>query len=403
VYDQGSAGYDSLGALSKLALARRVLMADAVVIGGGVMGLLAARELRKRGLAVTLVERDRPGRQASWASAGILTAARPTETGPDADLKRRSAELYPNLVADLREESDVDPEMTANGHLLPAFTDDQVRQLHAAARNEPNAEVVSGASLREAEPAVGPAVLAGLLRPGGQIDNRRLIRALEVANRRAGVTMISGAAVTEILRDGDKVRGVRTLEGDYLAPIVINAAGSWSRQIPGCDPIMPVVPQRGEILALDQSAVGLKRVVTKDPDPYLVPRADGRLVIGATRKFVGFNSGFTAGGVQWLLSEAIGMIPGLAEAPLVEIWTGFRPVSMDGQPAIGPSLVEGLYFATGHGPSGIAPAPASIELLVDLITGGKPKIPAEPFDPRRFVGVEMPDPHSWGAHRGPRI
>ena len=378
-------------------------MADAVVIGGGVMGLLAARELRKRGLDVTLVERDRPGRQASWASAGILTAARPTEIGPDADLKRRSAELYPALVADLREESDVDPEMTANGHLLPAFTDDQVRQLHTAARTEPKAEVVSGAALREAEPAIGPAVLAGLLRPGGQIDNRRLIRALEVANLRAGVKIVSGAAVTEILRDGGKVSGVRTLEGDYLAPIVINAAGSWSRQIPGCDPIMPVVPQRGEILALDQSAVGLKRVVTKDPDPYIVPRADGRLVIGATRKFVGFNSSFTAGGVQWLLSEGIGMIPGLAEAPIVEIWTGFRPVSMDGLPAIGPGLVDGLYFVTGHGPSGIAPAPASVELLVDLITGGEPKIPTAPFDPRRFVGVEMPDPHQWGAHRGPRI
>jgi glycine oxidase len=378
-------------------------MADAVVIGGGVIGLLCARELRSRGLDVTLVERDRPGRQASWASAGILSAARPHETAPDAFLKRRSAELYPALVADLREESDVDPEMTYNGHVVPAFTVEQAERAQVAARAEPGAELVQGAALREAEPALGPAVIAGLLRPGGQIDNRRLCRALEVANRRAGITQVSGAAVTEILRDGDKVRGVRTLEGDYLAPIVINAAGSWSRQIPGCDPIIPVVPQRGEILALDQSAVGLKRVVTKDPDPYLVPRADGRLIIGATRKFTGFDSAFTAGGVHWLLSEAIGMIPGLAEAPLVEIWTGFRPVSMDGQPSIGPGLVEGLYFATGHGPSGIAPAPASAELLADLITGKSPKIPSAPFDPKRFVGVEMPDPHQWGTAHGPRI
>jgi len=378
-------------------------MADAIVIGGGVIGLLCARELRRRGLAVTLVERDRPGRQASWASAGILSAAHPHDAGPDAALKRRSADLYPSLVADLREESDVDPEMTYNGHLVPAFTDEQAQRFEQAAQGEPGVEVVQGAALREAEPALGPAVVAGLLRPGGQIDNRRLCRALEVANRRAGITMVSGAAVTEILRDGNRVQGVRTLEGDFQAPIVVNAAGSWSRQIPGCDPVLPVVPQRGEILALDQSAVGLKRVVTKDPDPYLVPRADGRLVIGATRKFVGFNSSFTAGGVQWLLSEAINMIPGLAEAPLVEIWTGFRPVSMDGFPSIGPGLVEGLYFATGHGPSGIAPAPASAELLADLVTGGTPKIPTEPFDPRRFVGVEMPDPHAWGAHRGPRV
>lgn len=378
-------------------------MADAVIIGGGVIGLLCARELKRRGLDVTLVERDRPGRQASWASAGILTAARPDENGPDAALKRRSRELYPDLVADLREESDVDPEMTYNGHILPAFSDEQAARFQAAAKAEPDAELVQGAALREAEPALGPAVVAGLLRPGGQIDNRRLVRALEVANRRAGIIQVTGAAVTEIPRSGGRVTGVRTLEGDFSAPIVVNAAGSWSRQIPGCDPVLPVVPQRGEILALDQSAVGLRRVMTKDPDPYLVPRADGRLIIGATRKFVGFDSAFTAGGVYWLLGQAIEMIPGLSEAPVIEIWTGFRPVSMDGFPSIGPGLVDGLYYATGHGPSGIAPAPASAELLADLITGGTPKIPTAPFDPRRFVGVEMPDPHAWGTQHGPRV
>lgn len=375
-------------------------MPDAIVIGGGVIGMLCARELKRRGLDVTLVERDRPGKQASWASAGILTAAHPFDRSPESRLKRRSEELYPGLVADLKEEADVDPEMTLHGHVVPAFSDQQARELQAEARQEPKADFVQGTALREAEPALGPNVVAGLLRPGGQIDNRRLVRALEVAIRRAGVKLVYGAAVTEIMRQGDRVTGVRTLEGDISAPIVINAAGSWSLQIPGCEPMIPVVPQRGEILALDQSAVGLKRVVTKVPDPYLVPRADGRLVIGATRKYVGYNSAFTAGGVHWLLSEAIEMIPALAEAPIVEIWTGFRPTSMDGLPSIGAGAVEGLYFATGHGPSGIAPAPASAELLADLVTGAPPKVPAEPFDPRRFVGVEMPDPHTWGERGG---
>jgi glycine oxidase len=375
-------------------------MPDAIVIGGGVIGMLCARELTRRGLDVTLVERDQPGKQASWASAGILTPARPYDTAPESHLKRRSLELYPSLVADLKEESDVDPEMTLNGHLVPAFSDEQARELQAEARLDPDAELVQGAAMRSAEPSLGPSIVAALLHPGGQIDNRRLCRALEVAIRRAGVRLIYGAAVTEILRDGNRVRGVRTLEGDVLAPVVVNAAGSWSRQIPGCEPVIPVVPQRGEILALDQSAVGLKRVVTKVPDPYIVPRADGRLVIGATRKYVGYNSAFTAGGVHWLLSEAIEMIPALAEAPIVEIWTGFRPTSMDGRPSIGPGAVEGLYFATGHGPSGIVPAPASAELLADLVTGAAPKVPAEPFDPRRFVGVEMADPHTWGVRGG---
>jgi glycine oxidase len=290
--------------------------------------------------------------------------------------------------------------MTLNGHVLPAFSDQQADEFRAEARREADAEFVDAAALRKVEPALGPNVIGGLLRPGGQIDNRRLVRALEVALRRAGVNLVYGAQVTEILRDGDKVTGVRTLEGDILAPIVVNAAGSWSRQIPGCDPVIPVVPQRGEILALDQSAVGLKRVVTKVPDPYLVPRADGRLIVGATRKYTGYNAAFTAGGVQWLLSEAIGMVPALAEAPIVEIWTGFRPNSLDGLPSIGRGAVEGLFFATGHGPSGIAPAPASAELLADLITGTTPKVPTAPFDPCRFVGVSVPDPSTWGERGG---
>ena len=375
-------------------------MPDVIVIGGGVIGLLSARELRKRGLDVTLVERDRPGRQASWASAGILSTADRHHPGQESHLKRRSEQLYPDLVADLKEESDIDPEMTYHGAIIPAFSEAQAQQYRADARADADADYVDGAAIRELEPALGPSVIGGILRPGGQIDNRRLCRALEVAVRRAGVTLLYGAQVTEILRDGNRVIGVRTLEGDIRAPVVVNAAGSWSRQIPGCDPIVPVVPQRGEILALDQSAVGLKRVVTKSPDPYLVPRADGRLIGGATRKYTGYNASYTAGGVHWLLSEAIDMVPALADAPIVEIWTGFRPTSLDGEPAIGPGLIEGLFFATGHGPSGIAPAPASAELLADLVTGMSPKIPTEPFDPRRFAGVEMPNPSTWGARGG---
>jgi glycine oxidase len=375
-------------------------MPDAIVIGGGVIGLLSARELRKRGLDVTLLERDQPGKQASWASAGILSAPYAGDTDANSVLKRRSEALYPELVADLRGESDIDPEMTHNGALIPAFTDEQARELRATARTEPDGEYVDGSALRAAEPALGPSIIGALLRRGGQIDNRRLCRALEVAVRRAGVTLVYGSTVTEVLREGDRIVGVRTLEGDYHAPVVINAAGSWSRQIAGCEPAIPVVPQRGEILALDQSAIGLTRVITKVPDPYLVPRADGRLIVGATRKYVGYKSAFTAGGVNWLLSEAIDMIPALAEAPIVEIWTGFRPTSMDGVPSIGRGAIDGLYFATGHGPSGIAPAPASAELLADLVTGQVPKIDAVPYDPRRFVGVEMVDPTTWGVRGG---
>src|SRR3954470_13517555 len=135
-------------------------MPDAIVIGGGVIGMLCARELKRRGLDVTLVERDQPGKQASWASAGILTAARHGDTSPESYLKRRSQEIYPGLVADLKEESDVDPEMTMNGHLVPAFSEQQARELQAEARQDPEAVLVQGRALRDVESSLGPNIVA---------------------------------------------------------------------------------------------------------------------------------------------------------------------------------------------------------------------------------------------------
>jgi len=215
---------------------------------------------------------------------------------------------------------------------------------------------------------------------------------------------VFGAAASEVIQRGGRVAGVRTLEGDFEAPVVVNAAGSWSGQLRGCEPAMPVIPQRGEILADEQSAVGLRRVITKPDDPYLVPRADGRLIIGATREYVGYDSSFTAGGLAWLLGEAIGMVPALAEAPVHEIWTGFRPNSADGLPMIGRGAIEGLFFATGHGPSGIAPAPASARLLAALVVGEPPPVPPDAFDPMRFGDQAVSlDPREWGRRGGPRI
>jgi glycine oxidase len=381
---------------------------DVVVIGGGIIGLLCARELRTAGLAVTLVERDQPGQQASWASAGILSVEPAGEDSPHATLKRHSRQLYPTLVAELRDESGIDPEMTWEGHLVPAFSEAQARDLAQwtayEARGGLETELLQGAALRSAEPALGPAVVAAQLRPGGQLDNRRLCRALDLANRRLGVEVLVGAAVSQILVRAGRAVGVRTLEGDLPASAVVVAAGSWSAAISGSAPLPPVAPQRGEILALDQVAVGLRRVVVKPGDPYLAPRADGRLIVGATRQYVGYNSSYTAAGVAWLLNGALEMVPALAQTPIAEIWTGFRPISGDGVPIIGRGALEGLFFATGHGPSGIVPAPASARLLAALLLGQQPPFSPEPFDPRRFEHLTIsPDPRTWAIRGGHQV
>jgi glycine oxidase len=353
------------------------------------MGLLAAYQLRGRGLDVALLERDQPGRQASWASAGILSKTVSSDRDPYQGLRGASAPLFPQLVAQLEDESGVDTQYTMDGVLVPALTDEDARLLKRDTdllrRLGQEVEFVEGTALREAEPAVSPKLPGGRLEVGGQIDPRRLCQALELACRRRGVAIETGAVVLGIRSAAGKVQGVDTLAGPRDAEMVVVAAGSWSGQLPGCEPRQPVVPQRGQILALSRRDVPVRRVITVPNDPYLVPRPDGRVIVGATREFAGYEAALTARGVAWLLQSAIDLVPGLADSPVHEMWTGFRPLSADGLPSIGPGNLAGLYFATGHGPSGIAPAPASIALLVALMLGDDPPIPPEPYDPRRFA------------------
>ena len=362
---------------------------DVVVVGGGIIGLTIARELRAGGMDVTLLDRDQPGKQASWASAGIVTTKIPRGWAPATLLNNLSVSLWPRLAEELRAETGMDIEYRENGTLIPAFSPDEAdelrREIAPLRQAGVAAELVEGAALRDAEPALGPAVVAGQLLPGGNVENRRAVRALELALRRAGVEVVAGAQVNAVLSSGRRVAGVRTSEGDeHRADVVVLAAGSWSGRVPGVDPPIPVVPQRGQILALANPDRPLRRVVLKPEDPYLVPRVDGRVIVGATREFAGYDRSLTAGGVAWLLAAAIEMVPDFAGSVIHELWTGFRPVSADGVPIIGPANLEGLFYATGHGASGVGPAPGTAALLAALVFGKEPPVPAESFRPDRF-------------------
>uniref|UniRef100_A0A7C3ANX0 FAD-dependent oxidoreductase n=1 Tax=Thermorudis sp. TaxID=1969470 RepID=A0A7C3ANX0_9BACT len=214
--------------------------------------------------------------------------------------------------------------------------------------------------------------------------NRRLVRALELAVRRQGVRVVSGAAVVEVLREGGRVRGVRTLLGDVPASAVVLAAGSWSGQIRGTMLDLPVVPQRGQILAVWRGALELRRVILAPGDPYLVPRRDGRMIVGATRELVGYDPSLTVEGVGWLLSSAERLVPGVRSASIAEMWTGFRPFSPDGRPVIGRGRLDGLYYATGHGANGITLAPGTARVVASMLRGEAPPVPVDAFSPLRF-------------------
>jgi glycine oxidase len=356
-------------------------MAEAIVIGAGVMGLAAARGLRRLGHAVTLLERGRTGRAASWASAGIIGATLRDESDPSFHLRRVSRELWPAFAEEVESESGLDPEYREMGCIQLASSGDELDWLRGAGTGE----LLDSGQLRELEPALSHSLIGGLLVTGGNVEPRRLCRALEISVRRAGVKIETGAEVQSISTSSGRATGVETTDRTYAADLVVLAAGAWSSKIAGVQPAPPVRPQRGQILALDQSSIGITHVLLTPDDPYFVPRADGRLVIGATREEAGWDASLTAGGVAWLLNRAMQIIPAAQDAPIDEIWTGFRPLSADGLPLIGKSHLDGLYFLTGHGPSGIAPLPGSIALLMALIAGAPPPLSPGAFDPLRWV------------------
>ncbi|MBI3129689.1 MAG: FAD-dependent oxidoreductase [Candidatus Tectomicrobia bacterium] len=366
-------------------------MADVIVAGGGVMGLACARELALAGREVLLLEKGRTGSGATWASAGIVsthgTAGR-ADRGGEAGLRLRRASfpLWPGFARALQEESGLDPEFRETGVLLLALDEGQARELQA----EPGTHALGegrwlgAAELREAEPALSDRLPGALLLPGGSVDPRKLAPALALACRRLGVEIREGQLVRELLVEGGRARGVRTLDGEAGAPAVLVCAGVGSRELPGLAPAPPILPQRGQILSLDARGIGPRRVLITPEDPYFVPRADGRLVLGATRELAGEDPRLTAGGLAWLLTSGIRVIPALAHAPIEETWTGFRPLSADGLPLIGPGRLEGLFFCAGHGPTGIGPAPASARLAAALLLGEAPPLDPAPYDPRRF-------------------
>lgn len=368
------------------------------VIGAGVIGLSIAWKLAQAGCRVSVFDRHPVGQAAgggaSHAAGGMLAACVEAEPGEEGlvPLTRASQALWPSFAADLHAASGIDPELRTEGTMVIARTADDLGRVRFLYDFQKSlglpVEWLPGSEVRRREPFLAPGVSGAIFcHEDHQVNSRRLVVGLHRACLNAGVTVAAGVPVTRIDHTGGRVTGV-TVDGTAVAAdAVVLAAGAWSRDIQGLTDAgrPPVRPVKGQMAAVRMSAAApLLSHVVWTPGTYLIPRRDGRLVIGATTEDVGFSEHLTAGGVLALLEGAWRALPGVADLPLEETWVGFRPTAPDDAPILGTGPLDGLVYATGHHRNGILLTPITADAITALILGGSMPAVAAPFVLSRF-------------------
>jgi glycine oxidase len=370
-----------------------------VIIGAGVVGLGAAWRLAQRGAAVTVLDKAASGSGASHAAAGMLAASAEAEPREEALvlLGRRSQALWPSFAAELEAASGMTVDLRSEGTLLVALTkEDQARITHHLEFQQRlglPVEWISAHAARQREPHLAAGIAGAVFSPEDhQVDNRKLVAALRQAALGTGVDLREHQEVTSLVLAGDRVTGVALADGSTLAAdVVVLAAGAWSRSIAGLPPALrpPVRPIKGQLIALRmEAAAPLVSHVLRTQNVYLVPRRDGRLILGATAEEKGFDTTLTAGGVLALLEAAWRVLPAIEELAIDEMWVGHRPGSRDDAPILGHAPVAGLVYATGHHRNGILLAPVTADAVARLVLDGTAAPDLAPFSPDRFLPAQ---------------
>jgi glycine oxidase len=364
---------------------------DVLVVGGGIIGLAIAWRARQAGMSVTVLERDLTGRGTSHVAAGMLAPVAEVEFGASGgrllELGLRSASIWPAFAAELEAEADISVGLLRTGTLLLARDGDDARELERQLdfRNSLGLAVrrLRPSEARELEPALAPTVRLALEAPDDHsVDPRLVLAALRRACESSVVRLREHARVARVELAGGRITGVSLQDGERIsAAQVVLAAGPWSEYVDGlpAGAGVPVRPVKGQIMRLrDPAGAGLLTRVLRFRGGYLVPRGDGRYVLGATIEEQGFALAPTAGGVYELLRDARELVPGTSELEIEELSVGLRPGTPDNAPAIGHGTAPGLIWATGHYRNGILLAPLTAELVAGLLTGaGEPA--AEPL------------------------
>jgi glycine oxidase len=374
---------------------------DAIVIGGGVIGLACAWRAAQRGVRVRVLERDQPGRAASNVAAGMLAPVGEADWGEEAlaHLALASSRVWPRFASEIAAESELEVGYNPCGALHVALDRDEAAELRHRFELIDSLDVevewLRPSGCRELEPGLAPACAAGVHAPSeAAVDPRALIPALVLALERAGGQLFAEAEVTDALLEKGRLVGVMTADGrEHRAEHVVLATGAWSGAAAWLPPEArpPVRPVKGQILTLGGSREQLvcTRIVVTER-VYLVPRPDGRLIVGATVEERGFDVQVTAGGVHELLREAYRALPEIAELELSETLAGIRPGTPDNAPLIGPGGLDGLVLATGHYRNGVLLAPITAEAVAAFLAGQALPPETQIAHPGRFAGQSAP-------------
>ena len=370
--------------------------ADVAVVGAGVAGLAAARELARRGLAVTVLEARASGAGATGAAAGMLAPQAEADRADELfELLSASRDMYPAFADALREETGVDVELDRTGTLYLAFDEhdeeEAARRLAWQTRAGLSVERLTAEEARALEPQVSPRVRGALLFPRDwQVENRLLVRALKSSAEASGARVAEGVGALGLAVEGGRIAGVETAEGALAAGAVVLAAGAWCSRLEGSPAAPRFEPVRGQVLCFrqDDAREPFVRHVVYGPRGYLVPRRDGRLLAGSTTEHAGFDCRVTEEGARSVRAQAEEIAPAVSSLAQSDSWAGLRPRASDGLPVIGESAeVGGLFYAAGYYRNGILLAPASGELVADLVTGRTTSVAPRvlsTFSPARF-------------------
>lgn len=363
---------------------------DAVIAGGGLIGTSIALELADAGLKVGLFDAREPGREASWASGGMISPA-PENPGmiPFVPMSLASVALYPEFIRRVENLTGMDVGYRKSGALDIILIGNAEEELSTVIALQHGvglkAKALSAEQTRRMEPALTEALQASIFREDeASLDTRLFTDATLKAAEQKGVEIFARNGAKALWKSGNRCRGLILDEGQAEAKWTVIAAGCFSARIEGVAEYAPVSPAKGQMIALRSDSVEIERILWLE-HKYLVPRSDGRIIAGSTIERTGFDHAVTAGGVQLILREAMKMVPGLETARIEETWAGLRPDSPDHLPIIGPTDVEGLLIATGHFRSGVLLAPVTARMIREWVIAQSVTVDWDRVSPMRFL------------------